>query len=203
MPLSSALIDYISSLLASRTPIIISSRIPSTSLIDFLLPLFAKIFDENNQVLKPNHPDILILDNSAKNLEIESIRGIEGFISKKNFELKSQLIIIKEVANIGGNQANALLKLIEESGSKDYSIVFFTIHSISRAFGRVSGVLETLSSRCALVHIPETFVKVASDISTISDIRQTLNYAAYSSVVTINRYVKHSLLLCQRMTRYE
>ena len=182
---------FINSLLLNRLPIIFVSKFSAYDINDMVVRLFGDSFYKEDKPLKLNHPDILIMGKQDTYLSIEAVRGIKEFVTKVNFELISQLVIVNFLEKIGLNQANALLKLVEESGSADYNICFSTLLPASFSFNRIPGVLETIMSRCVLVYLPETLTQVQTkDDVTAKQVSLLLDKARYKTGLHSNVYVE-------------
>ncbi|MFL2883186.1 MAG: hypothetical protein ACJZ69_02780 [Pelagibacteraceae bacterium] len=114
------------------------------------------IFDKKNYDLQNNIilKDSLFNQNLRKNLlssvinlqnvdynqiKIDSIRGLKNQIQKTNLNDGNRFIILDEIELLNQNAANALLKIIEEPGEKNF---FFLIDN------QQNKLIDTISSRC-------------------------------------------------------
>ncbi len=145
------------------------------------------IFDKKNYDLQNNIilKDSLFNQNLRKNLlssvinlqnvdynqiKIDSIRGLKNQIQKTNLNDGNRFIILDEIELLNQNAANALLKIIEEPGEKNF---FFLIDN------QQNKLIDTISSRCLLKKIFLNKIKKLNVINSLikkHNIEQKLAY---------------------------
>lgn len=92
-----------------------------------------------------NYPDYIVLDGEKETIKKEDIATIESQFEKKAFEAKGiRIYILHLVENMSDKVMNALLKFLEEPGSKVYA--FLTTNN-------EGGVLPTIVSRCQNLYL--------------------------------------------------
>ena len=145
------------------------------------------IFDKKNYDLQNNIilKDSLFNQNLRKNLlsnvinlqnvdynqiKIDSIRGLKNQIQKTNLNDGNRFIILDEIELLNQNAANALLKIIEEPGEKNF---FFLIDN------QQNKLIDTISSRCLSKKIFLNKIKKLNVINSLIkkyNIEQKLTY---------------------------
>jgi len=193
--------EYILSLLSVRQPLIYCSKFSVELVVELAIKLFGEAFCPDRKALKRSHPDILVLGESNKQLSIEHAREAIDFITKANFELPSQLIIIRFLEHIRLETSHSLLKLLEESGQLDYNVCFISNHEASLRHNKIPGVLDTIMSRCVTVHLPQSKVQVLTEESmTITEISSVINEAKYLAGINANPFVRMASQLVLRLS---
>jgi DNA polymerase-3 subunit delta' len=92
-----------------------------------------------------NYPDYVVFDGEKETIKKEDIANIESQFEKKAFESKGvRIYILHLVENMSEKVMNALLKFLEEPGSKVYA--FLTTNN-------ENGVLPTIVSRCQKLYL--------------------------------------------------
>lgn len=198
--LDTALKSYILSLLSARQPLIYCSKFSTELVVELAIRLFGEAFCPDRKALKQSHPDILMLGESDKQLSIEDAIEAIDFITKVNFELPSQLIIMRFLEHIRLETSHSLLKLLEESGQLDYNVCFISNHEASLRHNKIPGVLDTVMSRCVTVHLPQSKVQVLTEESmTITEISSVVSDANYLAGINANPYVHMASKLATRL----
>ncbi len=129
----------------------------STLINHFLYSIFDnKNYDLKNFKLQNNSnfiyqfknnifPNIIYLKGSDyKSVKIEDIRELKSKISKSTILDKDRFVVLDDVEVFNLNSMNALLKLIEEPGDKNY---FFLINNKTKT------IIETIKSRSIEINI--------------------------------------------------
>ena len=84
--------------------------------------------EENNIISKTvengTYPDLIIIDTKKEQVKIDDIRRIEGKFSQTSInQLGIKIYIINLIENLRPNEANALLKFLEEPLDNTYAIL--------------------------------------------------------------------------------
>ena len=92
------------------------------------------------------NPDLLIIEKEEdkKEITVEKIRKISGFVNQTSAGGHSKFIIIDSVCELNKSGSNALLKILEEPHPNNFLILIS--HNLNR-------VLPTIRSRCQLIKI--------------------------------------------------
>lgn len=93
--------------------------------------------------INQNNPDILLI-NQISGWGIDQIRKINNFLYQKPFSHQNKIIIILEAQNLNTESQNALLKILEEPGKKNYIIL---------TTNKIKSILPTIISRCQTIKI--------------------------------------------------
>jgi len=119
---------------------------------------FAKEFcTEILQSKNAANPDLLIIEKEEdkKEINVEKIRKIAGFVNQTSSGGKDKFIIIDSACELNKSASNALLKILEEPHQNNFLILIS--HNLNR-------VLPTIRSRCQIVkindHSFENFKKI-------------------------------------------
>ena len=110
---------------------------------------FTKEFCQNLLNGKNNaNPDLLIIskDEGKKDINVEKIRKISGFVNKTSSAGTAKFIIVDSACELNKSSSNALLKILEEPHPNNY--LFLIAHNLS-------GVLPTILSRCQITKIAD------------------------------------------------
>jgi len=94
-----------------------------------------------------SHPDLLLMEpeESGKAIKIDQVRSVVEFVSKTSQYAGYRVAVISPAEAMNVNASNALLKSLEEPGSR--TLLILVSHQIS-------GVLPTIRSRCQVVEFP-------------------------------------------------
>jgi len=104
-----------------------------------------------------NHPDLLLIEKEEgkKEISVEKIRKISGFINQTSAISQYKFIIIDSADELNKSSSNALLKILEEPHNNNFLILIS--HNPNK-------ILPTIKSRCQEIKIPdltfENFVKI-------------------------------------------
>ncbi len=152
----------------------------STLINHFLFSIFDnKNYDSENFRQKNNSnfihqfknnifPNIIYLKGSDyKSVKIEDIRELKKKISKSSILNKDRFIVLDDVEVFNLSSLNALLKLIEEPGDKNY---FFLINNKSKP------VIETIKSRAIEINI---FLNETERLEIIKELIRILKITPY------------------------
>ncbi|OFW79890.1 MAG: hypothetical protein A2887_04085 [Alphaproteobacteria bacterium RIFCSPLOWO2_01_FULL_40_26] len=106
-----------------------------------------------------SHPDLLIIEKEAekKEIGIEKIRNISGFLNQTAAIALHKFIIIDSACELNKSASNALLKILEEPHANNFLILI--THNPNR-------ILPTIRSRCQITKIPSL---TAEDFTQIID----------------------------------
>lgn len=66
------------------------------------------------RILNATHPDVLIIRQDSGEIEVETIRSIEGFLSLKPWEIPVKAVLVDGAEAMNISAANAFLKTLEE-----------------------------------------------------------------------------------------
>mgnify|MGYP003315708794 CR=1 FL=1 len=92
-----------------------------------------------------NYPDFFVFDGSKETIKKEAVSTIESSFEMKAFEVKGiRIYILNLIENMTIEAVNAILKFLEEPGSKIYA--FLTTNN-------ESAILPTIISRCQLMRL--------------------------------------------------
>ena len=92
-----------------------------------------------------NYPDFFVFDGSKETIKKEAVATIESSFEMKAFEAKGiRVYILHLIENMTVEAVNAILKFLEEPGSKIYA--FLTTNN-------ESAILPTIVSRCQLMRL--------------------------------------------------
>lgn len=92
-----------------------------------------------------NYPDFFIFDGSKETIKKDAVATIESSFEMKAFEAKGvRIYILHLIENMTIEAINAILKFLEEPGSKIYA--FLTTNN-------ESAILPTIISRCQLMRL--------------------------------------------------
>lgn len=92
-----------------------------------------------------NYPDFFIFDGSKETIKKDAVATIEASFEMKAFEAKGvRIYILNLIENMTVEAVNAILKFLEEPGSKIYA--FLTTNN-------ESAILPTIISRCQLMRL--------------------------------------------------
>jgi len=92
-----------------------------------------------------NYPDFFVFDGSKETIKKEAVATIESSFEMKAFESKGvRIYILHLIENMTIEAVNAILKFLEEPGSKIYA--FLTTNN-------ESAILPTIISRCQLMRL--------------------------------------------------
>jgi len=100
-----------------------------------------------NNLIKPNNPDIFIVDQNT-GWTIELTRTIKSWLSQKPFNHQNKIVIIYQIEQFNTESQNALLKSIEEPGENNYFIL---------TTNKPSKIISTIISRCQIIKIKNDF----------------------------------------------
>ena len=145
----------------------------STLINHFLFSIFDnKNYDSKNFKLQNNSnlshqlknnifPNIIYLKGSNyKSVKIEDVRELKKKISKSAILNEDRFVVLDDVEVFNLNSLNALLKLIEEPGNKNY---FFLINN------KTKPVIETIKSRSIEINI------LLNEIDRLEIIKELIN----------------------------
>lgn len=97
------------------------------------------------QLESNNHPDVIYVTHEKASIGVNDIRDqINNDIIVKPYSSKYKIYIVEEADKLTVEAQNALLKTLEEP--PEYAIIFLLTNNINR-------VLETIQSRCIVLHI--------------------------------------------------
>jgi DNA polymerase III subunit delta' len=83
--------------------------------------------------------DIKIINNSDKEITVDTVRSIKSFLNHTSVESNYKLVIIDNADKLNKNASNALLKLLEEPSQNNLLILISHCPSM---------ILPTIKSRC-------------------------------------------------------
>jgi DNA polymerase-3 subunit delta' len=114
------------------------------------------------KVLTRQHPDLYILESAyGETIKIDSIRDLGERIRLRPFYGRKKVFIIHNTDNMNRESGNALLKTLEEPNQDN--VLLLTTANISK-------VLETIISRCHIMHFPGTSeTRLAESLATYYD----------------------------------
>jgi replication-associated recombination protein RarA len=94
------------------------------------------------------NPDLLIIEKEEgkKDINVERIRKISGFVNKTSSSGKDKFIIVDAACELNKSAANALLKTLEEPHQSNFLIL--VAHNLNQ-------VLPTIISRCQITKVPD------------------------------------------------
>tara|TARA_B100000686_G_scaffold77550_1_gene83612 strand:+ start:3095 stop:4021 length:927 start_codon:yes stop_codon:yes gene_type:complete len=94
-----------------------------------------------NHINNLTHPNFYFIQkrDEKKNIDIEQIRLMIGFLNKSSFNNSKKIILMDGVEDLNQNSGNALLKSLEESNLNN---LFILIHNNNKP------ILDTVRSRC-------------------------------------------------------
>lgn len=94
-----------------------------------------------------SHPDLLIIkkDEKKRDIVVDAVREITGFLSMTAAICKHKVIIIDAIDDLNKASSNAILKTLEEPPANVF--LFLINHNSSK-------VLDTIKSRCRTIKIP-------------------------------------------------
>ena len=94
-----------------------------------------------NLINNLTHPNFYFVQrrDEKKNIDIEQIRLMIGFLNKSSFNDCKKIILVDGVEDLNQNSGNALLKSLEESNLNN---LFILIHNNNKP------ILDTVKSRC-------------------------------------------------------
>lgn len=94
-----------------------------------------------------SHPDLLLMEpeEASKAIKVDQVRGVVEFVSRTAQFSGYRVAVICPAEAMNVNASNALLKSLEEPGSR--TLLILVTH-------QVSGVLPTIRSRCQVVDFP-------------------------------------------------
>jgi DNA polymerase-3 subunit delta' len=91
-----------------------------------------------------NLGDVLLIEKEKKDILVDQIRKITGFVNQTSSSSRAKFIIIDSADDLNKSSSNAILKILEEPQKDNY---FFLIsHNTSK-------LLATIKSRCILIKI--------------------------------------------------
>jgi hypothetical protein len=100
-------------------------------------------------------PDFIIISKgSTGSIKVDEIKKIDDVISYEPFESVNRIFYIKDAQAMTHQAQNALLKKIEEPGSRNY--FFLTTN-------KKNSLLRTITSRCISFYLPELIVNDMTD----------------------------------------
>lgn len=99
-----------------------------------------------------NNPDLLYFKSDSK-LGIEQARQIKSHLSIKPNSLKGKIVVVEDASVLTTEAQNALLKTLEEPPKK--ALIILGVKS-------ESDLIETIISRCQLVRVQSSKLKVQS-----------------------------------------
>lgn len=102
-----------------------------------------QICQQLNNIIKPNNPDIFIIDQNS-GWTIELTRTLKIWLSQKPFNHQNKIIIIYQVHQFNLESQNALLKSLEEPGENNYFIL---------TSNKPSKIISTIISRCLIIKL--------------------------------------------------
>lgn len=116
---------------------------PSTLFVSSpTLNLLPYLKDIGHQSLN-NNPDIFQI-SQPEDYNIDNIRLIKNFLSKRPYNHDSKIIIIHQAHLLNTESQNALLKNLEEPSDNNYFILITPV---------ISGLLATIVSRCHIIRL--------------------------------------------------
>ena len=93
---------------------------------------------------KKSHPDVLeIQAEDGGQIKVDTIRGLEEFLSFKPFEGRWKVVLIDDADLMNVSAANAFLKTLEEPPGQSMMVL---------VSNKAQALLETIISRCRRVH---------------------------------------------------
>jgi len=98
-----------------------------------------------NAIEKEIHPDLFIVEQKNLNINIDSIREIQRFLSLKSFRSNYKIVLIRNSENLNLESSNALLKTLEEPPDNSFIALCAT---------KLDTILSTISSRCKKIFLP-------------------------------------------------
>jgi len=90
------------------------------------------------------HPDLLLVEPEGVAIRIDRIREARAFAAGRPYESARRVAVVSQADQLGLEAANALLKSLEEPGSKAHWILTTT---------RPDSLLSTIRSRCVAVPV--------------------------------------------------
>lgn len=99
------------------------------------------------KIMQKTHPDVLRVSPDPLSIKIETIRGIQQFLSLKGFYVQTKIVIISGADTMGPEAANAFLKTLEEP-PKNSCIILYA--------ASIDDMLPTIVSRCRRIFLPGT-----------------------------------------------
>lgn len=102
--------------------------------------------DDLKKIESKSHPDLLIItkDEKKRDIPVDAVREITGFLSLTAAISKHRIIIIDSIDDLNRNSNNAILKTLEEPPANVF--LFLINHNSTK-------VLDTIKSRCRLIKI--------------------------------------------------
>lgn len=114
-------------------------------------------------------PDLMILDISDDKVTKEELENVIYKMSLSPLEFEYKVLIIKNIENLSLAFNNSLLKIVEESFSRN--IIILTTNNINK-------VLPTIKSRCQILNINNKEIKNNTELTTKQfSILKKLNYS--------------------------
>ncbi|MBU6339399.1 MAG: AAA family ATPase [Rickettsiales bacterium] len=120
---------------------------------NFAKEFVLKILNSSNL----NHPNLLLIEKEEgkKEISVEKIRNISGFLNQTSAISKDKFIIIDSADELNKSSANALLKTLEEPHTNNFLILIS--HNPNK-------VIATIKSRCQLIKIADLNLNDFSEI---------------------------------------
>lgn len=133
------------------------------------------------------HNIIYLNGTNFKNIKIDDIRNLKDQIFKKSIDENKRFIILDDVETFNINSLNALLKIIEEPGKKNY---FILINNKSKP------LLQTIRSRCLEIKINLSFdnrEKIIKHLIKKFDSKNSLDHNLVE--ISPGNFIKYSFIL--------
>lgn len=118
------------------------------------------------------HPDLSLIDDSSKEIKVETIRRLEDFVYVRPFESSRKIVIIDEAHRMNQSAQNAFLKTLEEP--PDYCYFLLVTSSPDVLF-------ETVRSRC--VNIRFNPLSASSYDVVVKSKKPTIEKSVYSMCI--------------------
>jgi DNA polymerase III delta prime subunit len=183
-------IDYIKSLLANHVPLIFCSKVDEDALTQEIVGVFSELLRGDKTKIKRTHPDVLVVGERDTYLPIGTVRKVQDFVNTHNFSETCQLVVVRGLESIRPDAGNALLKLVEESGQRDYTICFITAQEPALTHNFIPGVLPTILSRASILYCPQDGLGFEpTDIFDAGSIKKVVAQARYRRGMNTNFYV--------------
>ena len=112
------------------------TRIYISPSLNFRQEEFLKVLNEIGS--KPDHPDVLYINNEEK-LGVEASKRVREFLSVKPYSAKGKTVLVESAQNFTPEAQNSLLKILEEPPIEA---------NIGLGVEKESQLLPTIVSRC-------------------------------------------------------
>lgn len=123
-----------------------------------------------NQIINNRYSEVKIIKPDGMQIKKEQISELMSEFSKKSLNSSKKVYIINEADKLNDSSANSILKFLEEPNENIIAILTTNC---------LSGVSETIVSRCQLVNLQSIFEKSSYDI-----------YSVFKEYISKNDYLK-------------